>query len=103
MDHILIHIVAGVSIGNGSYFAANPAYSISGYCPRDNQGLRYIYQVRVLTRKFAQGAAGMIEPPALPNKPGANYDSVVDNVANPSMFVIFHDAQSYPEYLITFK
>jgi poly [ADP-ribose] polymerase 10/14/15 len=99
----LRRILSGVSFGNGSYFAADPAYSIRSYCPRDNQGLRYIYQVRVLTGKFAQGAAGMKEPPGLPNKPDANYDSVVDNVANPSMFVIFHDAQSYPEYLITFK
>ncbi len=31
------------------------------------------------------------------------YDSVVDNVQNPSMFVVFHDCQAYPDYLITFK
>ena len=31
------------------------------------------------------------------------YDSTVDNVSNPQIFVAYHDAQAYPEYLITFK
>ncbi|XP_043101598.1 protein mono-ADP-ribosyltransferase PARP15 [Puntigrus tetrazona] len=31
------------------------------------------------------------------------YDSVVDNMQNPTMFVVFHDCQAYPDYLITFK
>ena len=30
------------------------------------------------------------------------YDSVVDNVGNPYIFVVFYDPQAYPEYLITF-
>ena len=31
------------------------------------------------------------------------FDSVVNNQSNPNVFVIFYDAQCYPEYLITFK
>jgi hypothetical protein len=31
------------------------------------------------------------------------YDSVVDIVESPTVFVIFEDAHAYPEYLITFK
>ena len=31
------------------------------------------------------------------------YDSAVDNVAKPVEFVIFHDTQAYPEYIITFN
>ena len=31
------------------------------------------------------------------------YDSTVDNVSNPSVFVTYHDAQPYAEYLIKFK
>ena len=45
----------------------------------------------------------MLVPPAKsPNNPNVLYDSVVDNIANPSIFVVFYDAQAYPEYLITF-
>lgn len=31
------------------------------------------------------------------------YDSGVDKTPNPTMFVVFHATQAYPEYLITFK
>lgn len=62
-----------------------------------------MYLCRVLTGDFTTGQSNMIMPP---NKPGHAvhiYDSVVDNMANPNMFIVFHDIQAYPEYLITFK
>ena len=31
------------------------------------------------------------------------YDSVVDDVDNPNIFVIFRDTVAYPEYIIQFK
>ena len=31
------------------------------------------------------------------------YDSTVNNVGNPQIFVTYHDAQAYPEYLVRFK
>ena len=41
-----------------------------------------------------------------PNKnssdPNETYDSVVDNVGNPSMYILFQDYEYYTEYLITF-
>lgn len=30
-------------------------------------------------------------------------DTTVDNVNSPSIFVIYHDAQAYPEYLLTYE
>ena len=46
----------------------------------------------------------MIVPP---NKnstdPNEIYESVVDNAANPSIYVLFQDYEYYTEYLITFK
>ena len=33
----------------------------------------------------------------------AHYDSTVDNLQNPNIFVTYNDAQAYPEYLIKFK
>lgn len=84
--------------GTGVYFAINAAYSARDtYSPRD--------YCRVLTGEYCQGAQGMKVPP---NKPGAAsthilFDSVVDNLINPGIFVIFNDSQAYPEYLITFQ
>lgn len=94
--------------GNGVYFAVNASYSARDqYSPRDFNRNKRIYRCRVLTGEFCQGAQGMKVPPNKPN-PGAGtthilYDSVVDNVRNPGIFVIFNDTQAYPEYLITFQ
>lgn len=62
-----------------------------------------MYLCRVLTGDFALGQKNMITAPVKDSTGIQKYDSVVDNVAKPNMFVIFHDCQAYPEYLITFK
>lgn len=62
-----------------------------------------MYLCQVLTGDFTAGQQNMITPPAKGNNSVQMYDSVVDNVAKPSMFVIFHDSHAYPEYLIKFK
>ena len=94
--------------GNGVYFALNANYSANDrYSPQDFNGQKRIYRCRVLTGDFSQGRQGMLVPPNKPQgKGGANhilYDSVVDNVNSPGIFVIFNDTQAYPEYLITFQ
>ena len=43
-----------------------------------------------------------VPPPKDSSKPEILYNSVVDNKSSPSIFVVFSDYQSYPEYLITF-
>ncbi|KAL3864451.1 hypothetical protein ACJMK2_006135 [Sinanodonta woodiana] len=93
-----------VAIGNGVYFAVNAAYSAQDtYSRPDGNRHRRMYQCRVLTGDFAPGGGGMRVPPQKSSKEAhILYDSVVDNVQSPSMFVIFHDAQAYPDYLITF-
>lgn len=89
--------------GNGTYFAVNASYSASNTYSKPNQKMeKFMYLCRVLVGDHALGQQNMITPPAK----GASvqkYDSVVDNMAKPSMFVIFHDTQAYPEYLITFN
>ncbi|KAJ8342153.1 hypothetical protein SKAU_G00320810 [Synaphobranchus kaupii] len=72
--------------GKGTYFAVDPKYST------------------VLVGEFTKGDDKMVAPPQRnPGKSADLYDSVVDDTANPTMFIIFHDAQAYPEYLIKFK
>ena len=54
-----------------------------------------MYRVKVLVGEFTKGESKMIVPPE-------GYESVVDNQNDPKIFVVFYDAQAYPEHLITF-
>ena len=92
---------AGTVYGQGCYFARDASYS-HRYSVADDQGIHYMYLVRVLVGEYTKGQPTMLEPP---NKPNADkrYDSVVDNTSNPGIFVTFHDHDVYPEYLITYK
>lgn len=90
--------------GNGTYFAINASYSACDTYSKPNQnGEKCMYLCRVLTGDYTLGRQHMIAPPARSASSVHLYDSVVDNVAKPNMFVIFHDTQACPEYLITFK
>ena len=62
-----------------------------------------MFLARVLTGEYTRGQNRHIEPPPKSTDNKDLYDSSVDNVHNPQIFVIFHDTQAYPEYLITFK
>ena len=73
------------------------------YSPPDGNGVKHMYLARVLAGEFTAGGRGLIVPPAKDtSNPSDLYDSVVDNVANPTIVVIFHDAQTYPDYHIEF-
>ncbi|XP_070551876.1 protein mono-ADP-ribosyltransferase PARP14-like [Ptychodera flava] len=91
--------------GRGCYFALSANYSSSDtFSPRDANGQKHMYLCKVLTGEYTTGRREMLVPPSKnPNNPTDYYDSVVDNTANPTIFVIFNDAMAYPEYLITFK
>ncbi|XP_068103186.1 protein mono-ADP-ribosyltransferase PARP15-like [Hyperolius riggenbachi] len=91
--------------GKGCYFAVNAWYSSSStYSRPDKDGKKYVYQVAVITGRYCTGTSATKEPPHIDNNPNNDrYDSVVDNVNNPEMFIVFHDDYTYPEYLITFK
>ncbi len=40
--------------------------------------------------------------PLLPGEKYRRYNSLVDNEADPSIFVVQHSSQAYPAYLLTF-
>ncbi|XP_073490628.1 protein mono-ADP-ribosyltransferase PARP14-like isoform X2 [Aquarana catesbeiana] len=93
----------GTAYGNGTYFAVNANYSVNYARPGGN-GQRHMYLARVLTGLYCAGNQGIITPPAKNTaNPTDLYDSVTDNIQNPSMFVIFNDIQAYPEYHIIFQ
>ena len=57
---------------------------------------------KVLVGECVKGDRSMIEPPEKPYSSDI-YDSTVNDVNNLAIVVIYHDAQAYPEYLITFR
>lgn len=87
------------------YFASQASYSAQvTYSPPDDNGHRHMYVARVLAGEYALGKQGLLTPPPKnPNNLTNTYDTVVNNVFNPSVFVVFYDWQCYPEYLITFQ
>ncbi|CAJ1085948.1 protein mono-ADP-ribosyltransferase PARP14-like isoform X2 [Xyrichtys novacula] len=89
--------------GKGVYFAVNADYSARGYSPLDASGLKRLYVTRVLTGRYTVGNSKLKAAPPRGSDPTDCYDSVVDNCQLPTMYVIFHDDQAYPEYLITFR
>ncbi|XP_022091731.1 poly [ADP-ribose] polymerase 14-like isoform X2 [Acanthaster planci] len=90
--------------GNGTYFAVKADYSAQDkYSNPNANGVKHMYLAKVLVGDYVRGSQGMITPPNKPSHPDQQYDSVVDNIYQPGIFVIFHDAQAYPEFLIKFK
>jgi len=89
--------------GRGVYFAWDASYSAYDvFSPKDRKGYKYMFLAKVLTGDFTVGNSSYIEPP--PKNPNGLdlFDSVVDSIVRPAIFVIFADVQAYPDYLITF-
>ena len=88
--------------GKGVYFAVNSSYSSSHrYSKPNSAGEQQMFACRVLVGEYCQGKKDQPTPDV---RHGTElYDSTVDNVSKPEIFVVYHDAQAYPEYLITFK
>lgn len=95
--------ITAAAYGKGVYFAVNANYSAGGFSQADAAGLKRLYVARVLTGRYTVGNHAMKSPPPRGADPTDCFDSVVNNQQPPSMFVIFHDDQAYPEYLITFR
>uniref|UniRef100_A0A4W6D8G4 Poly [ADP-ribose] polymerase n=1 Tax=Lates calcarifer TaxID=8187 RepID=A0A4W6D8G4_LATCA len=98
-------LLFSASYGQGSYFAVDANYSAHPTYSRPAvDGSQLMFVAQVLTGIYTWGFKGMKMPPPHNNQqPHNRYDSVVDKLDNPGMYVVFHDNQAYPDYLITFK
>ena len=88
--------------GKGVYFARDASYSTNKtYAVPDQNGVQHMFYVRVTVGEYCKGVKDALTPDV---REGLNlYDTTVNNVADPSIFVTYHDAQAYPEYLIKFR
>ena len=83
------------------YFARDASYSINYTGGASGGGAMYL--ARVLVGEYCQGRPGILQPePKDKRRIDILYDSVVDRTLNPTVFVVFNDAQCYPEYIIRF-
>jgi len=88
--------------GKGVYFARDASYSMSAeYAKPDARGVQCIFLVRVVVGEYCKGVQNALTPPA--RHGNVLYDTTVDSIADPSIYVTYHDAQAYPEYLVKFS
>jgi poly [ADP-ribose] polymerase 10/14/15 len=78
--------------GKGCYFSTVADYS-HNYAVPNSSGERHMFLAKVLTGKSARGDSSMKAPPV-------GYDSTTNDS---NIFVVYHDAQAYAEYLIVYK
>ncbi|CAF2735942.1 unnamed protein product [Rotaria sp. Silwood2] len=84
--------VNGIRYGLGVYFSSNATYS-HGFTKTNTNEERCIFIARVLIGKTTKGDSSMKTRPL-------GFDSTTDG---DHIFVTYHDAQAYAEYLITYK
>ncbi|XP_055761738.1 mucin-2-like isoform X2 [Salvelinus fontinalis] len=89
----------GTVYGEGSYFARDAKYS---HCFISHSGVRSMFVCRVLVGDYTQGNSDLRRPPPKGEGSPTLYDSCVDNVLNPSIYVVFEKHQVYPEFLIKY-
>jgi len=92
--------------GKGVYFARDAKYSTYPlYCRPDPQGVQSIFLVRAVVGQYCKGVKDALTPDIRDNAKNLLFDSTVDTDPGkePSIYVTYHDAQAYPEYLIKFS
>ncbi|XP_056443599.1 protein mono-ADP-ribosyltransferase PARP12-like [Gadus chalcogrammus] len=91
----------GTAYGNGSYFARDASYSHN--YTGNTSTVRSMFVSRVLVGHHTLGEADYVRPPSKDGGDTLFYDSCVDDIHSPSIFVVFDRPQIYPEFLLTYK
>ncbi|PVD35547.1 hypothetical protein C0Q70_02510 [Pomacea canaliculata] len=93
----------GARWGKGAYFSTTAKFSHSytrAHTTLTGDSLRFMFLGRILVGQYTLGHPSYTKPPERDRL--KLYDSCVNDVSNPAIFVIFDLAQSYPEYLIQY-
>jgi poly [ADP-ribose] polymerase 10/14/15 len=102
-DHTQRHIY-----GRGVYFARDAAYSLN-YSPPDLKsspirGVRRMFLARVTLGSIVQNNDPNASAKDKAKKPnGTPHETMVDSMHQPAIYVTTHDAQAYPEFILTFQ
>nr|XP_015208474.1 PREDICTED: poly [ADP-ribose] polymerase 12-like [Lepisosteus oculatus] len=90
----------GTAYGKGSYFARDAKYSHSY---TGSSATKTMFVSWVLVGQYAKGSSSYLRPPSKDGGDTIFYDSCVDNIYDPSIFVVFEKHQIYPEYLVQYS
>ncbi|CAI5762609.1 protein mono-ADP-ribosyltransferase PARP9 [Podarcis lilfordi] len=88
--------------GAGIYFNKNPRNLVTDTrekCEMDH--LICVFEAEVVTGSYTRGNRSYVAPPLISASSMKLYDSVVDDIHNPEIFVIFNREQALPLYLLT--
>ena len=88
----------GTLYGKGNYFARDASYS------QNYTDSRTMFVVRVLVGDVAAGNTNLVKPPPrnATDPYGETYDSCVNDVNHPAIYVTFQSGQSYPAYVVQY-
>jgi len=87
--------------GKGVYFARDARYSCSKtYSVPDSCGVQHMFACRVTVGEYVGGVKDALTPDVRVGN--VLYDSTVDVMDDPNLFVCYHDSQAYPDYIIHF-
>lgn len=97
--------VNGTSCGYGSYFATTASLSNNYSAKVGPDEVRHMFLAKVLVGKVSLGKSNYRRPPPLSSKTRQYclYDTCVDIMNKPTMFVVFDRCQCYPYYIIKYK
>lgn len=95
------HCKETVLYGLGVYFSRFAGYS---RLYSDQKDLSFLFLCRVLAGYQTPGSSNIRDPPMIKllNGQSVRADSTTDKATPPTMVCTFHDAQNYPEYIITY-
>uniref|UniRef100_A0A8C9Z140 Poly [ADP-ribose] polymerase n=1 Tax=Sander lucioperca TaxID=283035 RepID=A0A8C9Z140_SANLU len=96
--------VHGTSQGFGSYFATTASFSHKYTAREGPDRVRHMFLAKVLVGETCLGGYNYHRPPLNSKmRQFYLYDSCVDNMDKPTMFVVFDSCHCYPYYLIKYK
>lgn len=88
------------------YFATRANYSAQQkYSVPDEHANQKMFICHVVVGKYTKGERTMKVAPPLDASKNEHllFDTLVDDPANPTVYVVMSDSQAYPEYLVTFR
>ena len=94
-----------VVYGRGTYFARDARFSDKYSTSHNRHQYRWMFMARVLVGRSAVGKRDYVRPPPInpAQRHGDLYDSCVNSLDQPKIFVVFDTDQCYPEYVIAYN
>ena len=91
----------GAIWGDGTYFARDARYS-HDYASTLPSGQKQMIVADVMVGRWTLGRPKVKECPIVEGERYTRYNSLVNDVASPSIFVVQHSSQAYPAYVVTY-